>query len=116
MVISYSTQPLRWVSWLGLLASGLNLLYMVYVLATYLLRSRVAEGWTTLSLQASGMFFLLFLCLSVLSEYVGRILEESRDRPLYHVLEERNSNVLLANRDRTNIVKESAPSREAAHE
>jgi glycosyltransferase involved in cell wall biosynthesis len=109
MVISYSTQPLRWVSWLGLLASGLNLLYMGYVIATYLLRSRVAEGWTTLSLQVSGMFFLLFVCLSVLSEYVGRILEESRDRPLYHVLEERNSNVLVANRDRTNIVKESAP-------
>lgn len=115
MIISFSTHPLRWVSWLGLLASGVNVLYMGYVIITYLTRSRVAEGWTTLSLQASGMFFLLFLFLSVLSEYVGRILEESRDRPLYHVLEERNSNVLLADEERTNVVNESAPPREATH-
>jgi len=116
MVVSYTTHPLRWVGWLGLLASGLNLLYMGYVITMFLLlKDRIAEGWTTLSLQASGMFFLLFLCLSVLAEYVGRILEESRDRPLYHVLEERNSNVLLADKERTNIVKESAPLREAAH-
>ncbi|EPX60395.1 Glycosyltransferase [Cystobacter fuscus DSM 2262] len=115
MVVSYSTHPLRWISWLGLGASGLNLLYMGYVLGTYLLRDRVAEGWTTMSLQSSGMFFLLFLCLSVLCEYVGRILEESRERPLYHVLEERNSNVLVADERRTNIVKESIVAQERSH-
>jgi hypothetical protein len=59
-------------------------------------------------MQASAMFFFLFLILSVLSEYVGRILEETRDRPLYHAAEERQSNVMLAAAERRNVVKESA--------
>jgi dolichol-phosphate mannosyltransferase len=108
MVVSQSTRPLRLVSALGLAASGLNLLYMLYVVGVYFLKSHVQEGWTTTSLQLSGMFFLLFAILSILSEYVGRVLEETRDRPLYHVLEERNSNVMVADAERRNVVKESA--------
>jgi polyisoprenyl-phosphate glycosyltransferase len=115
MVVSYSTHPLRWVTWLGLLASFANLLYMGYVVAIFLLRDQVAEGWTTLSLQASGMFFLLFLILTVLAEYIGRIVEEGQDRPLYYVLEERNSNVLLADVERTNIIKDSPVTPHTSH-
>lgn len=107
MVVAHSTHPLRWVTWLGVGASLLNLLYMVYAVSIFLFKPHVAEGWTTLSLQVSGMFFLMFLILTVLSEYIGRLVEESADRPLYHVLEERNSNVLVAER-RMNIVSESA--------
>ena len=45
--------------------------------------------------------------LSDIAEYVGRILDESKDRPLYHVIEERNSNVVVADSERRNVVKES---------
>lgn len=113
MIVSHSTHPLRWVTWLGLGASLLNLVYMAYAVGIYLFKPRVAEGWTTLSLQVSGMFFLMFLLLTVLCEYIGRLVEESADRPLYHVLEERNSNVLVAER-RMNIVTESAPEQKVA--
>jgi polyisoprenyl-phosphate glycosyltransferase len=108
MVVGHSTRPLRLLSALGLAASSLNLLYMVYVVGIYLFKDQVAEGWTTMSLQMSFMFFLLFLIAAALSEYVGRILEESRDRPLYHVREERNSNVLVADATRRNVVRESS--------
>lgn len=107
IMVTQSTHPLRMVSWLGLGASTLNLLYMMYVAAIFLFKPSVMEGWTTLSLQASTMFFLVFLILAVLCEYIGRILEETRERPLYHVLEERNSNVLLAQAHRTNVVDDS---------
>ncbi|PTL80224.1 glycosyltransferase family 2 protein [Vitiosangium sp. GDMCC 1.1324] len=109
IMVSQSTNPLRLVSWLGLGASLVNVVYMGYVLAIYLLKSTVAEGWTTLSLQVGGLFFLVFLILSVLSEYIGRLMEESRERPLYHVLDEQNSNVLLAEPERRNIATDSAP-------
>lgn len=108
LAVSQSTRPLRLVSLLGLGASGLNLLYAAYVVAIYLFKDDVAEGWTTTSLQLSSMFFLLFLIMTVLAEYVGRILDESRERPLYHVMEERNSNVVVADLERRNVVKESA--------
>lgn len=107
IMVSQSTRPLRFVSVLGLVGSFLNLLYALYVVAIYLTREDVAPGWTTTSLQLSGMFFLLSLILATLSEYVGRVLEESRDRPLYHALEERNSNVMVRDADRRNVVKES---------
>ena len=53
------------------------------------------------------MFFLLFVILTVLSEYIGHILVESRDRPLYYVLEERNSRGAVAPDARRNVVMES---------
>jgi dolichol-phosphate mannosyltransferase len=108
MVVTSSAHPLRLLAGLGLLASGLNLLYMLYVVAIFFFKDQVAEGWTTLSLQASGMFFLVFLILTALCEYVGRILEESRDRPLYYVVEEKNSNVLIADAERRNVSRNVA--------
>ena len=107
IVVAHSTRPLRIVSGLGLLASAVNLLYMVYVVLIYLLKAKVAEGWTTSSMQASAMFFLVFLILAVMGEYLVRILEESRDRPLYNVAGERNSNLVVADGARRNVVQES---------
>src|SRR5438105_2405397 len=95
IIVTNSTHPLRFVSWLGLFGGTLNVLYVGYVAAIYLFKKDVAAGWTTLSLQTAGMFFFVFLILVILSEYIGRILEESKERPLYYVLEERNSSVLL---------------------
>lgn len=102
-----SSHPLRFVTWLGTLAALLNGAYTVYIIAVYLFKDRVAEGWTTLSLQNAAMFFFVFLILTVLSEYVGHILTQSEDRPLYYALEERNSVVHLADEDRKNVVTRS---------
>lgn len=108
MLIANSTHPLRAVSLLGVAASATNLVYLGYVVVIYLIKRDVAPGWTTLSLQTGGMFFLLFLLLATLSEYVGRILAETRSQPLYNVLDELNSSVLLKDADRRlNIVQES---------
>ena len=92
-------------------ASGLNLLYAMYVLAILLFKQQVQPGWVTLSLQGAGMFFLICLILAMLCEYTGRILEETRDRPLYHVLEERNSSLMIADATRRNVVGEPADHR-----
>ncbi|MFQ5504896.1 MAG: glycosyltransferase [Planctomycetota bacterium] len=108
LIVANSTHPLRMASWLGLAVSGLNLLYMVYIVLIYLFKKRVAEGWVTLSLQNATMFFCLFLFLTVLCEYIGRIAGGMRDRPLYYVLEERNSSVAKTGERRTNVVGESS--------
>ena len=87
-LVTHSVSPLRFISRLGAVAGLLNLLYMGYVVGVNLLKQHVMEGWTTLSLQMSLMFFFVFLILVLMAEYLGHILEEARDRPLYHVLEE----------------------------
>jgi polyisoprenyl-phosphate glycosyltransferase len=107
LLMTFSIHPLRWVSLLGLMAGFVNLLYLGYVVAVYFLKKDVAEGWTTLSFQQGVMFFLIFVILTLLTEYVGRILDEGRDQPLYFISEEQNSSVLLSDATRRNITKES---------
>ena len=107
IVIANSQHPLRVVTFIGVAASLLNLLYMVYVVLIYFSKDDVAEGWATLSMQSAVMFLLVFIVLSVMSEYLGHILVESRHRPLYHVLDELNSPTNIADEQRRNVVLES---------
>jgi hypothetical protein len=86
---------------------------MGYVALVYLFKDRVAEGWTTLSIQNAVMFFCLFMFVTVLCEYVGRILSELRSRPHYFTLEERNSSVIIANEDRKNVTTQATEERSA---
>ena len=99
-----SPHPLRIASTLGLIAGFINLLYITYIIGVYLFKDHVAEGWVTTNFQSAVMFFFIFIILIVLSEYVGRILDETRHRPLYYVVDELNSSVSVANKDRRNVV------------
>uniref|UniRef100_A0A832I6P9 Glycosyltransferase n=1 Tax=Eiseniibacteriota bacterium TaxID=2212470 RepID=A0A832I6P9_UNCEI len=107
MTVANSTQPLRLVSLAGLALSALSGLHVLYVLAARLFSAHVAEGWTTQQLYVSVMFMFLFVILAVLCEYVGRLLGEVVERPLYFVLEERTSSVLLVDEQRKNVVTRS---------
>jgi hypothetical protein len=101
--VTNSFVPLRLVSYIGAFAGLLNLAYVVYILLVNLIKRQVAEGWTTLSLQISAMFFFVFLNLAIISEYVAHIMRESLDRPLYHVLDERASTVQVTDPERRNV-------------
>lgn len=107
IIVANSTQPLRMVSALGFMLSVLNVLYMAYIVLIYLMKERVAEGWVTQSMQNAVMFFSLFLILAVLCEYVGRILSETRERPLYYVRNEYNSSALIMPQTHKNVVMDS---------
>jgi dolichol-phosphate mannosyltransferase len=108
-IVSNSTMPLRLVSLVGLAASFVSVMYSVFVLAISALRNvgvriHAAEGWASTNMFSAVMFFLLFLMLAVLSEYVSKIMNESQQRPLYHVAYESNSSVVEAFKDRVNVV------------
>ncbi len=107
MTVANSTQPLRLASLLGLGLAALCALHVVYVLVTRLVTPDLAEGWATQQLFASVMFAFLFVMLATLCEYMGRLLGEVKDRPLYFVLEEKTSAVPLADEQRRNVVTES---------
>jgi len=119
-LVTTTTSPLRWVSYAGLVAAALNLAYVGYVCGVNLLKDHVAEGWTTLSLQASSMFFMVFVIQAVMSEYVGRILDEAKERPLYHIVDELGSPVAVYDPTLRNVQENSTeepvalPSKRAA--
>lgn len=104
VIISNSIIPLRLVTLLGLIASFLNLLFIAYVFIVTVVKQQIAEGWISTSLVSSTMFFLLFFILTVVSEYVARILVESKDQPLYFIAEESASKFLAAMKDKINVI------------
>jgi polyisoprenyl-phosphate glycosyltransferase len=107
VLVHNSITPLRLVSVLGVFGSLLSLGASLYTVVIYLVKSDVAPGWTTLSLLASGLFFLAFLMLTLIGEYLGRLLEQTSDRPLYYVREEQSSAVMLSDLTRRNVLERS---------
>lgn len=88
LLVSTTRAPMRLVTYLSLFGAIANLLYCVYVLAVSVLRSDVAPGWVSFSLQQSGMFFLISLVLLVLGEYILNMASLSNEGPPYHVGQE----------------------------
>ncbi len=107
VLVHNSITPLRLVSVLGVFGSFLSLLASLYTIVVYFIKDNVAPGWTTLSLLASGLFFLVFLMLTLMGEYLGRVLDQTSDRPLYHVREEQSSAVMLSDTTRRNVLEQS---------
>ena len=108
MAVNHSLAPLRLVSLFGLTGSFLSLVYSLYVVGVYLFQRDVMPGWTTMSLQVSGLFFLVFIMMTMIGEHLGRLLDEAVDRPLYHVREEHSSSVMLSDLARRNVMDRSA--------
>jgi len=103
MISSYSLHPLRAITITGVIAGLVNLFYAGYVVVINLVSKNVAEGWTTTSLQLSLMFFVICAILAIQSEYIGRILTESRREPQYFVMEEIESQTLISDEQRRNV-------------
>ncbi|MEQ1531259.1 MAG: glycosyltransferase [Methylococcales bacterium] len=88
LLVSTTRAPMRMVTFLSLFGAVANLFYSVYVVAIAFLKTDVAPGWVSLSLQQSGMFFLISLVLLVLGEYILHMASLSNEGPLYHVAQE----------------------------
>ena len=81
-ITSFSSIPLKLASWLGYLTSILSFLYACVVLIEKMLGYTV-QGWATIMV---GMLFLggvQLICLGIIGEYIGRIFNETKQRPLY---------------------------------
>jgi polyisoprenyl-phosphate glycosyltransferase len=88
LLVSTTQAPMRIVTSLSLFGAAANLVYSVYVVAVGIFKSDVAPGWLSMSLQQSGMFFLISLVLLVLGEYILQMASLTNEGPLYHVGQE----------------------------
>ena len=106
LMVFNSVAPLRLVSLLGLAGSTVACLVSLFALLVRLFKDDVAVGWASTVLIISFFSLLQFVILMFLSEYVGRILTEIRDRGKYAIVFERNS-LTMINQDRINVLEES---------
>jgi glycosyltransferase involved in cell wall biosynthesis len=104
-MLSFSTVPLRMVSFIGVAAATLAFFGILYALGLRLFTNIWVPGWTLLFI---GMLFLggmQMLSLGVLGEYVGRIYTEAKGRPLFlvqEILSSPNEHVTAARASRAN--------------
>lgn len=88
-IASFSILPLRAATYLGLLVGLASVLYGVAAVISFLAGVTV-PGWTTIVALVSFLFSVQLLMTGVLGEYVGRIYEQVKGRPLYVVAEKIN--------------------------
>ena len=86
-VVSFSSVPIRLTSMLGIAIAGLSFIYAAYLTIDTLLYGRAVEGWATIIVLMLGLGGLQLFVLGVLGEYLWRVADEVRRRPLFLVQE-----------------------------
>lgn len=82
-LFSFSTFPLKLASITGCLVSLAAFVYMIYVLVKALLYGDPVAGYPTLITVILFLGGMILLCLGIIGEYVGRIFNEVKNRPVY---------------------------------
>jgi len=106
-ITAFSFYPLRRLTILGWLITLASLLYGVYALTAHLLGRGTVPGWTSLLLCILFFGGCQLLVAGVLGEYIGRILEQVKGRPLY--ISRESAGISSLNRDRSEPPGASRP-------
>jgi hypothetical protein len=106
LLIFTSIKPLRIVSIIGFVAGFISFIIALGAFIIRLLSSNTASGWTSIIMIISFFFMIVFVILSFLSEYIGRILEDLEKSDDYYIYSERTSKVMIKE-DRLNVLSES---------
>ena len=83
-VTAFSRVPLRAALYVGVLCGGLSFLLILHLLYVYL-TGQALNGWTTLGVSILFIGGIQLVGLGIIGEYVGRVFEEVKQRPLYWV-------------------------------
>jgi dolichol-phosphate mannosyltransferase len=86
-ITSFSMLPLRFSLWLGGFMSLCSVGIIAWAIIAKFVMQRVVPGWTAIVVVLSIFASVQFLMIGILGEYVGRIYEEVKRRPLYIVAE-----------------------------
>ena len=84
-VVAFSTVPLRFLSWLGLLLSLAAFGYGVWVVVEYFYLGIQVSGYATIVVSMMLLSGIQLMGMGILAEYVGRIYEEVKQRPVFWV-------------------------------
>ena len=89
-ITSFSIVPLRFATWLGIFAGLVAVVIALWAIYIKIFVSGAVQGWTTIMIVVALGASAQLLMIGVLGEYVGRIYEEVKRRPLYLIAEEIN--------------------------
>ena len=86
-ITSFTTAPLRIATITGLLISAISFLYIIYLLVRPLFGVSTGAGYSSTLAVILFMGGVQMLFLGIIGEYIGRIFNETKNRPLYFIEE-----------------------------
>jgi dolichol-phosphate mannosyltransferase len=89
-IIAFSSKPLRMITTLGLFSVVLSFIVLVYSLLSKFIGTNVTRGWTSLMVAITFFCGVQMLSLGIVGEYISRIYDEIKGRPLYIVKDKIN--------------------------
>lgn len=82
-LMAYTTAPLRWASIIGFIVSIIAFVYGVWILTKTLIWGDPVAGFPTLIVVILFLGGVQLLSLGIIGEYLGRVYNETKNRPVY---------------------------------
>lgn len=90
-IIGFSTKPLKLVGVLGMFSIFLSVVILIYSILSYIFKwNYLITGWTSIMVTVTFFAGVQLLSLWIMSEYIARIYDESKNRPEYIIEEKIN--------------------------
>ena len=86
-ITSFSSLPLRLATWLGWVTSAVAFLYLASLPIQKWVWNITVQGFPTIMAAILFMGGVQLICLGIIGEYLGRVFNEVKPRPLYLVEE-----------------------------
>ncbi len=82
-IIGFSTKPLRLATYLGMLTALAAVIYTAIVILEKLVWKTTIPGYATIVVLILLLGGMQLFCIGIIGEYVGKIFEQSKNRPVY---------------------------------
>ncbi len=82
-LLSFSKVPLQWITTLGFIISASSFIGILLVLYQTMVLHDTIRGWSSLMVVVLFLGGVQLICVGMVGEYVARIFDEVRQRPLY---------------------------------
>jgi dolichol-phosphate mannosyltransferase len=83
-IFSFSAKPLKFVGGMGAFSILISIVILIYSLVSYALQlNNLTPGWTSIMITITFFTGMQLLSLYMIAEYISRIYEESKNRPVY---------------------------------
>ena len=83
-ITSFSTKPLKVLGALGIISIIVSIILLIYAIISYVFKlNSLTPGWTSLMVTITFLGGMQLLSIWLISEYIGKIYDESKGRPEY---------------------------------
>lgn len=89
-IISFSTKPLKLVNRLGFITVIISLILIVYSVYEKIIGEKTVAGWASIMVVVTFLGGVQLISVGILGEYIARIYDESKNRPLYIIKDKIN--------------------------